>query len=147
MCMQFHWKICTFSFGDDFGWIHSRSLGKHVPMLDQKLAYVVKSTDENDGSVENHQRVEIAVNLSEFPVRLCGLRRPEESDVPDDGETCRTGGQSLGPSCQGPNQTKQHNNNGHRHPHTAVDRVTFVTECSCIYALSRRPEILRRSLY
>lgn len=113
-------KICTFSFSDDFGWIHSWSLGEHVPMFDQKLAYIVKATDENDRSVENHQRVEIAVNLSEFPVRLCGLRRPEESDVPDDGETCRTGGQSLGPSCQGPNQTKQHNNNGHRHPHTTV---------------------------
>lgn len=67
-------------------------------MLDQKLSYVVKATDENDRSVENHQRVEIAINLPEFPMRLCGLRRIEEPDVPDDGETCRTAGQSLGSS-------------------------------------------------
>lgn len=48
-------------------------------MLDQKLSYVVKATDENDRSVENHQRVEIAINLPEFPMRCVasdGLKSP-----------------------------------------------------------------------
>lgn len=88
-------------------------------MFHQQLSDVVIATDEDDGPVENHQRVEIAVNLAEFPVRLDGGGGMEQSHIADDGVTFWAVGQSPGASCQSPDQTEQHYHYGDCHPHSA----------------------------
>lgn len=88
-------------------------------MFHQQLSDVVIATDEDDGPVENHQRVEIAVNLAEFPVRLDGGGGMEQSHIADDGVTFWAVGQSPGASCQSPDQTEQHYHYCDCHPHSA----------------------------
>ena len=72
----------------------------------------MEPADEDDGFVEYHQGVEIAVLLSQFPVSLSRLCRFEESNITDDGVTSRTGGQSPGSSRHSPNQSEQNHHYG-----------------------------------
>lgn len=113
------------------------SVRKYVSMFYKQFSNIVIAMNCNHRFVRDHNRVYIAIFLSEIFMSLYRFWRFDESDIPDDGVTRRPCRQSFGSSRISPNQRDNYNYNGYCHPHRYTVRNLLSFKLSFILKLGK----------